>query len=55
MKTHRYNKYATPTKKERIVLLKKTIEKLSKLKGYENVVKKYKKQLRELKHLKEIK
>ena len=49
MKPHKFNKYETPTIQERINLLKQSIKKLSKLKGYENIVKKYKQQLQELK------
>jgi len=49
MNLQRFNKYQTPTIQERINLLKQSIKKLSKLKGYENIVKKYKQQLKELK------
>ena len=51
MKQPIFNKYQTPTIEERIKLLKESIKKLRKLKGYENIVKKHREQLKELKNV----
>ena len=48
LKYNKNNKYVTPLKKDRVHKLKETIEEFKKIKGFEHLLKVYRKQLKEL-------